>query len=109
MRRLRPAHLSRSWLLLEGANESMLAAAPASGADVLIQELEDFTPPNLRPKAHALAPDLYASWRAAGCMVGVRVNPLTPGAGAAAVSGFWVGRLGARGRDGGRDRGNRRA
>jgi citrate lyase subunit beta / citryl-CoA lyase len=72
----RPAHLCRSWLFLEGANEAVLQRAAASGADVLIQELEDFTPPPLRPKARALAPELYASWRAAGAVVGVRVNPL---------------------------------
>src|SRR5579871_6852747 len=76
MRTIRPAKLCRSWLFLEGANEAVLRAAPASGADVLIQELEDFTPPNLRPAARALAPELYAAWRAAGRMVGVRVNPL---------------------------------
>ena len=76
MRRLRPAHLCRSWLFLEGANEDVLVRAPGSGADVLIQELEDFTPPDLRPAARALAPDLYASWRSAGAMVAVRVNPL---------------------------------
>jgi citrate lyase subunit beta / citryl-CoA lyase len=72
----RPAHLCRSWLFLEGANEAVLQRAAASGADVLIQELEDFTPPPLRPKARSLAPELYASWRAAGAVVGVRVNPL---------------------------------
>ena len=72
----RPAHLCRSWLFLEGANEAVLQRAAASGADVLIQELEDFTPPPLRPKARALAPELYASWRAAGAVAGVRVNPL---------------------------------
>jgi citrate lyase subunit beta/citryl-CoA lyase len=76
MRRLRPPHLCRSWLFLEGANEDVLARAPQSGADVLIQELEDFTPPVLRPAARALAPDLYAAWRGAGAMVAVRVNPL---------------------------------
>jgi citrate lyase subunit beta/citryl-CoA lyase len=76
MRRLRPAPLCRSWLFLEGANEAVLRAAPASGADVLIQELEDFTPPRLRPKARALAPDLYDVWREAGVVVAVRVNPL---------------------------------
>lgn len=54
----------------------MLESAPQSGADVLIQELEDFTPPELRPRARALAADLYASWRAAGQMVAVRINPL---------------------------------
>ena len=72
----RPANLCRSWLFLEGANEAVLQRAPKSGADVLIQELEDFTPPALRPKARALAPGLYAAWRAAGAVVAVRVNPL---------------------------------
>jgi citrate lyase subunit beta/citryl-CoA lyase len=76
MRRLRPARFCRSWLFLEGANEAVLSRAAESGADVLIHELEDFTPPDLRPKARALAPDLYASWRGAGVMVAARVNPL---------------------------------
>lgn len=76
MHRIRPAHLCRSWLFLEGANEAVLHRAPASGADVLIQELEDFTPPASRPLARTLAADLYASWRAAGAVVAVRVNPL---------------------------------
>ena len=75
MRRLRPARFCRSWLFLEGANEAVLSRAPTSGADVLIQELEDFTPPELRAAARTLAPDLYAAWRAAGQMVAVRINP----------------------------------
>jgi citrate lyase subunit beta / citryl-CoA lyase len=76
MRRLRPAPLCRSWLFLEGANEAVLRAAPSSGADVLIQELEDFTPPHLRQTARALAGELYPAWREAGVGVAVRVNPL---------------------------------
>ncbi len=76
MRKLRPAPLCRSWLFLEGANEAVLRAAPASGADVLIQELEDFTPPHLRAAARALAGELYPAWREAGVVVAVRVNPL---------------------------------
>src|ERR1700748_3865521 len=76
MRKVRPAKLCRTWLFLEGANEAVLRAAPESGADVLIHELEDFTPPALRPKARALAVDLYAAWREAGAVVAVRVNPL---------------------------------
>ena len=72
----RPAQLCRSWLFIEGANEAVLQHAAGSGADVLMQELEDFTPPALRPKARALAPELYAAWRAAGAVVAVRVNPL---------------------------------
>jgi citrate lyase subunit beta/citryl-CoA lyase len=76
MRKLRPAKLCRSWLFLEGANEAVLRAAPSSGADVLIQELEDFTPPHLRLAARALAGELYPAWREAGVIVAVRVNPL---------------------------------
>jgi citrate lyase subunit beta/citryl-CoA lyase len=76
MRLIRPAQLCRSWLFLEGANEAVLRRATAEGADVLIQELEDFTPPASRPAARALAPDLYQSWRQAGAVVAVRVNPL---------------------------------
>ena len=76
MRRIRPVQLCRSWLFLEGANEDVLQRAVLGGADVLIHELEDFTPPALRPKARMLAPELYASWREAGAVVAVRVNPL---------------------------------
>ena len=79
MRKVRPTLLCRSWLFLEGANEDVLRRAAASGADVLIQELEDFTPPALRPVAHALASDLYVAWRQAGAVVAVRVNPLQQG------------------------------
>jgi citrate lyase subunit beta/citryl-CoA lyase len=76
MRKIRPAQLCRSWLFLEGANEDVLQHAAASGADVLIHELEDFTPPALRPKARTLAPDIYRLWREAGAVVAVRINPL---------------------------------
>lgn len=72
----RPVNLCRSWLFVDGADDAIIAAASRSGADVLIQELEDFTPPPLRPKAHALAPELYRSWREAGAVAAVRVNPL---------------------------------
>lgn len=76
MRAIRPTQLCRSWLFLEGANEGVLRHAADSGADVLIQELEDFTPPAARPAARQLAPELYAAWREAGAVVAVRVNPL---------------------------------
>ena len=66
----------RSWLFVPGADERAQEAAARSGADVLIQELEDFTPPELRAKARALARTLYARWRAAGALAAVRVNPL---------------------------------
>jgi citrate lyase subunit beta/citryl-CoA lyase len=66
----------RSWLFVPGADSAAHAAAARSGADVIIQELEDFTPPGLRPKARLLAADLYDRWRRAGAIAAVRVNPL---------------------------------
>ena len=72
----RPPALRRSWLYLPGADRTALLAATGSGADVLIQELEDFTPPERRAEARAMAPELYAAWRAAGVVAAVRINPL---------------------------------
>jgi citrate lyase subunit beta / citryl-CoA lyase len=66
----------RTWLFVPGADPAAHEAAASSGADVLIQELEDFTPPALRPKARALAARLYDRWRRAGALAAVRVNPL---------------------------------
>ena len=66
----------RSWLFVPGADPAAHEAAARSGADVLIQELEDFTPPELRPRARALAAALYDRWRKAGKIAAVRVNPL---------------------------------
>ena len=71
-----PARLCRSWLFVPGADERALADASRCGADVLIQELEDFTPPARRAHARALAPGVYRAWRDAGAIVAVRVNPL---------------------------------
>jgi citrate lyase subunit beta/citryl-CoA lyase len=72
----RPPSLRRCWLFLPGAERAQLVAGPATGADVLIQELEDFTPPERRAEARAMAPEIYANWRAAGVLAAVRVNPL---------------------------------
>ena len=70
------SHPRRTWLFVPGADEKAHAAAARSGADVLIQELEDFTPPALRPQARELAAGLYQRWRAAGALAAVRINPL---------------------------------
>ncbi len=72
----RPIHLCRTWLFVDGADEDALDRAASLGADVLMQELEDFTPPELRPKARSLAREAYARWREHGNLVAVRVNPL---------------------------------
>lgn len=66
----------RTWLFVPGADPAAHQSASDSGADVLIQELEDFTPPELRPRARLLALDLYEKWRKAGYIAAVRVNPL---------------------------------
>jgi citrate lyase subunit beta/citryl-CoA lyase len=71
----RPPQLRRSWLFLPGADAHALDIAPAFGADVLIQELEDFTLPEQRPAARGMATALYDAWRAKGVLAGVRVNP----------------------------------
>ena len=42
----------------------------------MILELEDFTPPELRPKGRALAASAFRLWRNAGALAAVRVNPL---------------------------------
>jgi citrate lyase subunit beta / citryl-CoA lyase len=72
----RPPRLRRSWLFLPGADRDALLSAAASGADVLIQELEDFTPPELRPQARALSAEIFQKWRANGVVAAVRINPL---------------------------------
>lgn len=71
-----PLKAMRTWLFVAGADPAAHVAAQRSGADVLIQELEDFTPPALRPKARGMAVDLYDAWRMAGKVAAVRVNPL---------------------------------
>lgn len=73
--RLPPA-LRRTWLFGAGADRAAHEAMAHSGADVLIQDLEDFTPPARRHEARALAPALYQRWREAGALVCVRINPL---------------------------------
>ncbi len=73
--RLPPA-LRRTWLFGAGADSTTHEAMAQSGADVLIQDLEDFTPPARRHEARALAPALYQRWREAGALVCVRINPL---------------------------------
>ena len=66
----------RSWLLVPGADEAAHQAAARSGADVIVLELEDFTPPQLRPRARALSAEALDRWRAAGAVAAVRINPL---------------------------------
>lgn len=66
----------RSWLLVPGADPAAHLAAARCGADVIVLELEDFTPPELRPRARALSAEALDGWRSAGAVAAVRINPL---------------------------------
>lgn len=61
---------------MPGAERKALLAAASCGADVLIQELEDFTPPQRRGEARAISAEVIAAWKAAGVVAAVRVNAL---------------------------------
>jgi len=72
----RPVDLRRTWLFVPGGDAAALRAAPASGADVLIQELEDFVPPQRKQAARDLIAPTMAAWKQAGVVAAVRINPL---------------------------------
>ena len=66
----------RTWLFVPGAEPKAHKSAERSGADVIVLELEDFTPPELRPHARALSRKVFDRWRKAGAVAAVRINPL---------------------------------
>jgi citrate lyase subunit beta / citryl-CoA lyase len=68
--------LMRTWLFVPGADPAAHRAAARSGADVIILELEDFTPPELRPQARSLSKTVLDLWRKSGALAAVRINPL---------------------------------
>ncbi|KAA3629938.1 MAG: CoA ester lyase [Proteobacteria bacterium] len=68
--------LRRTWLFGPGDDAGAHAAMRRSGADALILDLEDFTPPERRPAARAGLSDVFGGWRDAGLLVAVRINPL---------------------------------
>jgi citrate lyase subunit beta/citryl-CoA lyase len=71
-----PHPLLRTWLFGPGADSAAHEAMATSGADVLIQDLEDFTPPPRRDEARGMTAGLFARWRATGAHVCVRINSL---------------------------------
>ncbi|HEY5635240.1 MAG TPA: CoA ester lyase [Burkholderiaceae bacterium] len=68
--------LRRTWLFGPGADSTAHAAMQESGADALIADLEDFTPPVRREEARQILPATLRAWRAAGRVVAVRINSL---------------------------------
>jgi citrate lyase subunit beta / citryl-CoA lyase len=68
--------LRRTWLFGPGADASMHEAMRSSCADVLIVDLEDFTPHSLKQVARQGLESLVRNWREAGHVVAVRINAL---------------------------------
>lgn len=68
--------LKRTWLFGPGADAQAHGAMLDSGADALIVDLEDFTPPSRRDEARRGVAALLQRWRAAGRIAAVRINAL---------------------------------
>ena len=68
--------LRRTWLFGPGADADAHEAMRRSGADALILDLEDFTPPARRDEARRGLADLTKRWRDAGRVAVVRINSL---------------------------------
>ena len=72
----RDPDLRRTWLFGPGADARAHEAMRASGADALIADLEDFTPPARRIDARRGLRELLGGWRDAGRITAVRINAL---------------------------------
>jgi citrate lyase subunit beta/citryl-CoA lyase len=68
--------LLRTWLFGPGADERAHASMERCGADALIVDLEDFTPPPRRDEARGALASLLPRWRDAGVVAAVRINAL---------------------------------
>lgn len=68
--------LRRTWLFGPGADRTAHDAMLASGADALIVDLEDFTPPPLRDQARGLLTAFVKGCRDRGRLAAVRINAL---------------------------------
>jgi len=72
----RPPNLRRAWLFVAGANAAAQSAALDARPDVIVPDLEDFTPPPLRPRAREMILGLLEKAKKRGIVAAVRVNPL---------------------------------
>jgi citrate lyase subunit beta / citryl-CoA lyase len=68
--------LRRTWLFGPGSDARAHEAMQESGADALIVDLEDLTPPERREEARRGLAGLLRRWRDAGRMTAVRINAL---------------------------------
>ncbi|HVF65922.1 MAG TPA: CoA ester lyase [Casimicrobiaceae bacterium] len=71
-----PPDLRRTWLFGPGADARAHEAMRQSGADALILDLEDFTPPARREQARRGLADVLQQWRTTGRTTVVRINAL---------------------------------
>lgn len=67
---------ARSWLFGPAADVDVRELMALCQADVLIADLEDFTPPGLRERGRAGLPALLRLWRRSGHITAVRINDL---------------------------------
>ena len=67
---------ARSYLYVPGDKPEVLAKALGRGADALIVDLEDFTPPARRDEARGLLARYVQGCRAAGRVAAIRINAL---------------------------------
>lgn len=72
----RPVTLRRSWVFIAGVRINSPDAVYQCAADALIVDLEDSTPPHLRPQARAELAEYVRRCRGAGKVACVRINPL---------------------------------
>jgi citrate lyase subunit beta / citryl-CoA lyase len=68
--------LRRTWLFGPGADTALHDAMLASGADALIVDLEDFTPPGRRHEARKALARYVQGCRTNGCVAAIRINAL---------------------------------
>ena len=66
--------LRRTWLFGPGADKNAHETMLASGADALIVDLEDFTPPDRRDEARKALAGYVQGCRTSGCVAAVRIN-----------------------------------
>lgn len=78
---MRAPDLRRTLIFVAGADAGAHARALAAMPDVVCQDLEDFTPPNLKDAARRLAPGLIVAARQNGLVPAVRINRLEDGGG----------------------------
>jgi citrate lyase subunit beta / citryl-CoA lyase len=74
---IRAPDLRRSLLFVAGADGAAHTQALQSRPDVLVQDLEDFTPYQSKQAAREMSADLLARARASGIIPAVRVNVLS--------------------------------